>query len=144
MKGIFSIILFFTFFTLSFLSSRNFGVEVRPVDEEFINAFPKEVVTMKFSVTNTTSRRHNFESEVKLPKNWKLISMDFPFELESNHSIIKVISFFIPDSVNKTKYEVKFRVMGREFPSLSDEIKICVVVRDSAKTRQKKNKKNYR
>jgi len=142
MKEILFLILILTCITLSFLNSSDFGVEVRPVDENLIDAFSKEVVMTRFSIRNYTSRRHEFESEVQLPKTWELISVDFPFELESNQSTIKMISFFIPDSVKTGKYEVKYRVMGREFPSLSDEINICVVVRDSTKVRHEKSKKN--
>jgi len=113
-------------------------VELRQLDEDLINAFPKEVVSTKISVRNKTTLRHQFESEVTLPKKWKIISVDFPFELSPNQSTIKIISFLVPDSTEGGRYEIKYKVNGRKFPSVSDELKIYVVVNDSVETKNNK------
>ncbi|MBC8184219.1 hypothetical protein H8E88_24255 [candidate division KSB1 bacterium] len=140
MKKTSFLIVIFTCSALGLLNSDDFGVKVRPLDEELVTVSAKEVVTTKISVRNHTSLKHEFESEVTLPKKWKLISVDFPFELSADQSKIKIISFFVPDSTKSGKYEIKYKVSGRRFPSLSDEIKIRVVVRDSVEFKNKKLK----
>ncbi len=125
---------------LSILNSDDFGVEIRPLDEDLVNVSPKEVVTTKISVRNNSTFRHEFESEITLPKKWKMISVDFPFELGADQSTIKIISFFVPDSTESGKYKIKYKVSGRKFPSLSDEIKIRIVVSDSVDFKNTKAK----
>ena len=121
------------FFVLGFLRANELGVEVRPSDKELIESEPKRIVTTDFRVTNKTLGRQEFISEVELPEEWILIIEDFPFELNSNESVIKTISFFIPQNALADKYEVTYRVRGREFFSISDFFTIHVVVLPAAK-----------
>ncbi len=137
MKKSLSKIFCFVCMMTCFIGIGNFGVEVRPVDDELIVVFPDQIVTTEFSVTNKTSKRQEFESEVRLPKHWKLISIDFPFELESYNSTIKVVSFIVWCNADTGRYKVTYRVQGREYPSLSDETSIYVIVKDSLDLKSK-------
>jgi len=116
------------FFVLGFLQANDLGVEVRPNDKELFESEPRKIVTTDFRVTNKTLGRQEFISEVELPEGWILITEDFPFELNSSESVIKTISFFIPQNALADEYEVTYRVRGWEFPSMSDFFTIRVVV----------------
>ncbi|MFH1941632.1 MAG: tetratricopeptide repeat protein [bacterium] len=57
---------------------------------------------------------------MRLPRGWKLITQDFPFELDENESVIKLVSVFVPQAATAGLYEITYRVTGRKYPSVSD------------------------
>ena len=94
MKRNFYIILFYLI-SIASLRADNGGLEVRPAAEEYFLTTPQKNVTMIFHVTNKTSEKQEFKSIVEMPEGWKLITEDFPFELDQNQSIAKLVSFYI-------------------------------------------------
>lgn len=127
MRKIFLIISFCLLIVTS-LQAGEKGVEVRPSEKELLEAEPKRIVTTVFQVTNKTSEKREFTSDVKLPEGWILITRDFPFDLEANKSDIRLVSFFIPQTTLAGKYEITYLVKGRKYPSISDFYTIFVVV----------------
>lgn len=104
------------------------NIEVRPTGKELIETEPRNIVTTAFRITNSTSQTREFISEVKLPEGWSLITKDFPFELESNVSDTRLVSFFVPQATLAGKYEITYLVTDREYPSVRDFYTIYVVV----------------
>ncbi|NQT24497.1 hypothetical protein HQ585_04015 [candidate division KSB1 bacterium] len=104
------------------------GVEVRPGDKELIESMPKKTLTTVFRVSNTTPETKTYIGAVELPENWRLITPQFQFDLESNQTDIQLISFYIPQTTPAGTYNVTYRVIAREFPSISDYYTIQIIV----------------
>jgi len=112
----------------SSVNAQGTNIEVRPAGKESIETEPRRIVTTAFRVTNSTDKKREFISEVKLPKGWALITKDFPFELNSNASDTKLVSFFVPQATLAGKYEITYVVTDRKYPSVRDFHTIYVVV----------------
>jgi len=110
------------------LEARQRGVQVRISGQELFETEPKNVVTTTFEVTNTSDEVLEFISHVKLPEGWKLIIPSFPFRLAPNSTEIRLVSFFIPQTVLAGKYEIICRVSLVKYPSISDFARIFVKV----------------
>jgi hypothetical protein len=110
------------------LLSAKGSVEVRPGNKELIETDPLRTVTTVFHVTNTGSPKQYFIPQVELPEGWRLITNDFEFELDKNESEIKLVSFFVPQTALAGRYEITYRIRGREFPEIGDFYKVQVLV----------------
>jgi len=106
------------------------GIEVRPHDKERFETEKQKIITTFFHVSNKSTVAQDFIADVTLPRTWKLITEDFPFELDINQTDIKMISFYIPATVDTGEYKVIYRVRGRKYPSFSDSYTIWVVVQN--------------
>jgi len=104
------------------------NIEVRPAEKELFETEPRRIVTTAFRITNSTDKKREFISEVKLPKGWTLITKDFPFELNSNASDTKLVSFFVPQATLAGKYEITYIIKDRKYPSIRDFHTIYAVV----------------
>ena len=104
------------------------GLEVRPADMELYQVQPREIVTTKFRVTNTSENAFEIVSEVDLPSGWVLASEKFPFDLAANENRTEMISFFVPEGTTAGVYQVRYVARGRIQPSLSDFADIRVEV----------------
>jgi len=104
------------------------GVQVRPAGSELIEVRPREVVTTVFRVSNNTDKKRDFEAQVKLPAEWKVITTEFPFELGPHQTDVRLVSFFVPLRTLAGKYEGTYVVSDRNFPSISDLYTISVVI----------------
>ena len=109
-------------------AQENRGVIVRPNTTELVQSEPKKTVTTVFRVTNTSESRRTFIAEVGFPENWRLITQEFPFELDPQQTEIRVVSFFIPQNTPAGVYEVSYLVKDREYPSRSDYYALPVQV----------------
>ena len=110
------------------VNAQGTNIEVRPTGKELIETEPRRIVTTAFRITNSTDKKREFISEVKLPKGWALITKDFPFELNPNTSDTKLVSFFVPQAALAGKYEITYVVTDRKYPSVRDFHTIYVVV----------------
>lgn len=135
MKRNLFIFLVVNFFILSVgsLQAQERGVEIRPVGRELFEAEPRQIVTTIFQVTNTGEKREEFVAEVKIPQEWKLITKEFPFELDPGESDMRLVSFFIPQKTLAGKYEATYLIKEKKYPAISDFYTICVVVLPVAK-----------
>ncbi len=104
------------------------NIEVRPAGKELFETEPRRIITTVFRVTNYTDEKREFVSEVKLPYGWALITKDFPFELNSNASDTKLVSFFVPQATLAGKYEITYIIKDRKYPSIRDFHTIYAVV----------------
>jgi uncharacterized membrane protein len=109
-------------------TAQGLGIEVRPAEKEVFEAKPKEIISLTFRVTNTTSRQSEFVSEVKLPEGWDLITEDFPFELSGNEATTKLVSFIVPETAEAGRYKITYLVKMRKYPSIHDFYTVDVVV----------------
>ena len=69
--------------TATSLEAEERGVEVRPTGKELLETESKSILTTVFRVTNKTSEKREFTSDVELPPGWVPITRDFPFELSA-------------------------------------------------------------
>ena len=127
MRKVFLIITFCLLLVTPF-EAKGADVEVRTSVKELFETEPRKAVTIAFQVTNKTPQKHEFTSDLELPRDWKLIARDFPFELDANDTDIRLVSFFIPQRTLAGKYEVTYLVKEKEYPSLSASYTVYVVV----------------
>src|SRR3989304_9600281 len=118
----------FSLLTAACVTAKDRGLDIRPVGREVFETTTREIVTTTFRVTNSTSERRLFISEVELPPGWRLITEDFPFELGPYESITKLVSFFVPETTPAGKYRVKYLVRARKYPAIRDFYTIDVIV----------------
>jgi len=104
------------------------GIEVRPTGRELVETEPRRIVTTTFRITNLTDKRREFVSELILPKEWVLITEDFPFDLGPNETITKLVSFLVPETTPADRYKITYLVRARKYPSIRDFYSIDVVV----------------
>ena len=119
------------------LEARQRGVQVRLSGQELFETEPKNVVTTTFEVTNTSDEELEFVSHVKLPKAWKLIIPSFPFRLAPNGTEIRLVSFFIPQTALAGRYEITYLIRSNRYPSISDSVRVFVVVLSVTKLQAK-------
>jgi len=93
--------------------------EIRPAGEVLVETAPDKNATLAFHVTNK-SMKQEFASEVTLPDGWKLIVKEFPFTLDQNQSDLKLVSLYVPQNVAVGKYEITYRIRGRQYPRITD------------------------
>jgi hypothetical protein len=93
------------------------GVKIAPADKEVIETVPMKIIPFSFLVANGTADNRNISPEITLPKGWKLIIKDSPFELNANESDIRLISFFVPRDALAGKYNVTYSVKAKNLPS---------------------------
>ena len=109
------------------------GVEVRPAEKELFEVEPREIVTASFQVTNKTSEKREFITSINLPEGWKLITTFFPFELDANETVIKIVSFHVPQTTLSRKYKATFFIQDRKYPSISDRHYVPTTIRNPAR-----------
>jgi len=106
---------------------------VRPVHEEIIEVQPGQSATTVFEISNLTSSVQDLEIHVQLPEDWRLITREFPFQMKSGKSEIKLLGFKVPGNVPAGEYPIQVRLHNRQFPELDDFYKFRVVVKSISK-----------
>lgn len=105
---IFSILYFFSFF---WVEANETEIKIYTNADSIIEAKPGEIITVVFQVVNLTSDKKELIEEIIFPENWKLITNNFSFTLESKKKEIRVISFLIPSNTlvgnNTIAYKIK-------------------------------------
>jgi hypothetical protein len=114
---------------IPFLSAAQ-GIEIIRQNPGVIEAFPSEKVTLVFEVKNNFKETHNFTSELILPAEWEILEKDlpFPFELASNGSQMRLLSFFIPAQTNPGTYAISYIVKDTDNALLREKISITIRV----------------
>ncbi|MEK7398670.1 MAG: hypothetical protein AAB116_17190, partial [Candidatus Poribacteria bacterium] len=127
--GIGSILLTISFSLITgALSAQESGVVITLPGKELIETEPRRTITASFLVTNKTPDNQEFTPEVKLPEGWSLIINDLPFELATNKSDVRMVSFLVPYNALADKYEVVYSVKARDNPSIRGFCNLYVVV----------------
>lgn len=95
------------------------GLRVRAVDHELASFEPRRVVTLAFEVVNGSARPQDLESILELPAGWRAVTPDVPFMLPPGESIVRFITFVIPEGASATDYTVRYTVRNRRQPEVS-------------------------
>lgn len=98
------------------------GARVRTVD-------PRKVVTLVVRVANRTNEAVQLEGQPSLPRDWRAITPEFPFQLAAGASAMRLVSFMVPESTPAGEYRVGYQVRGREEPNIRDGFYLAVRVR---------------
>jgi hypothetical protein len=110
------------------LQAQGLGLEVRPADRELLTHEPRQIATVAFQVRNGTGRPSQFEGRLALPAGWRAITPEFPFELATGQTGVRLVSFTIPEAARAGDYPVTYEVRDRAQPALRDAYSIRVRV----------------
>jgi hypothetical protein len=108
--------------------SRDSGVTVRSMVQDIFETTPGSNIMARFRVTNQTSEDLEFISETNLPKGWKLITQDLPFEIGAVSSDLRLVGFHVAKETPAGHYEISFSVASRKRLAVSDVYSIKVIV----------------
>ncbi|UHD14942.1 peptidase associated/transthyretin-like domain-containing protein [Thiocapsa bogorovii] len=86
------------------------GVDVRPMESRVFTVDPREVVTVVFQVANQTGQPNDFEGRLLMPEGWRAITPEFPFSLPAGGSVMRLVSFFVPERIAAGEYRVSYQV----------------------------------
>lgn len=94
-----------------------------------IETEPKRTITFVYMVANKTAEKRQFETEIKLPEAWRVVTRDSSFELEADESGIRLVSFFIPQATLAGSYQINYSVKEIEHPSFGylDTLQVVVL-----------------
>jgi hypothetical protein len=108
--------------------SKDSGVMVRSMVQEIFETTPGTNIMATFRVTNQTPEDLEFIPETILPKGWKPITRDLPFEIAAVSSDLRLVSFHVPRETPAGRYEISFSVASRKRLAVSDFYSITVLV----------------
>ena len=115
----------------SVVPSRSFqsrSLEVVPSGGTRVEAVPGKLLTLSFKVTSISPAKKRFESSVTVPSGWRRLAKDFPFELESRASDIRLLSISIPPEAPAGEYQLRYSVKDQASPSDVAEVDMTVVI----------------
>jgi hypothetical protein len=92
------------------------GVDVRPMDARVFTVDPREVVTVVFQVTNRMGGAADLEGRLLMPAGWRAITPEFPFTLPPGGTVMRLVSFFVPEGTAAGEYRVSYQVGIRGRP----------------------------
>jgi hypothetical protein len=105
------------------------GLSVQSTGPRVLSVDPREVVTLVVRVTNQTDATHQLEGRLTLPRDWRAITPEFPFELASGATATRLVSLLVPENTPAGEYRVGYQVSGREQPNIRDGLTLAVRVR---------------
>ena len=110
--------LFFVLLLASVLvKAQGGGVDVTLADASLLTVKPREVVTRVLQVTNRTGATGTFEGRLLLPKDWRAITPEFPFQLAAGATVMRLVSFFAPENTAAGDYRVSYQIANRANPA---------------------------
>jgi outer membrane protein OmpA-like peptidoglycan-associated protein len=112
----------------SSLAAQERGVEIALSGKGLIETEPRKMVNTTFIVTNTSSEKREFISNVKLPKGWSMAIEDLSFELDAYKSDVRITSFVVPREAAAGEYQIIYQVRAKDKPSISDSCSLEVVI----------------
>jgi len=92
-------------------------IDVESAAQGLIKAKPGTIVGAGIKVTNRAQVGGAYRSRISLPEGWRIVTRDFPFDLQPGASDVRIISFSIPADAPAKQYEVLYAVVdssGRE------------------------------
>ena len=107
-------IFFMCFLSVSIRAEETKHIVVRQTEKQKISTIPGQVISTSVIVINKTGRQRELVTDVRLPKRWKVITMEAPYQLASTQSNIKLLSFFVPQSTPVGKYEITYNVLVKK------------------------------
>jgi len=111
------------------IQARDAGrIEVRLTSDEVISTMPGNVVTTAVEVSNKTARTQELITNIKLPKRWRTITREIPYELQSENSIVKLVSVLVPPGTPVGKYNVFYDVQLSSYEYYKNSCNIQIIV----------------
>ncbi len=107
--------------------SNNTDLDVRPAGGSLFETVPGRNMTIAFHVVSLSDTQE-YMSEVTLPEGWKTITKEFPFTLEKSRSVLRLVSFFVPQNTVANRYEVFYAVRSRKNPTVYQTATVAVEV----------------
>lgn len=104
------------------------SLQVRPADRELITQQPRQVVTVAFTVRNQTGRRIEAEPRLMLPAGWRIVTPELPFHIADGETVVRLVSFMIPETARAGEYPVSYAVQDRQLPATRDAYAVRVNV----------------
>jgi len=109
------------------------ALRVRPAEREQISSEPRQVVAVTFTLANTSTASIDVESRVVLPEGWQPVIPPAPFILARGESVLKLISFTIPEGAPGGNYTVRYEARDRQHPGVGDAYDVSVRVTSSTR-----------
>ncbi|MBM2841203.1 MAG: hypothetical protein HW412_1731, partial [Bacteroidetes bacterium] len=110
------------------LSFQSRSVTVTASSGTRVEAVPGKLLTLSFRVSNTAANKKRFESTVSVPAGWRRLAKDFPFELESGASDIRLLNVSIPAETPASEYVLRYGVRDPLNPSDAAEVSMTIVI----------------
>jgi hypothetical protein len=104
------------------------SLQVRPADRELITQQPRQIVTLAFTVRNGTNRRIEAEPLLVLPPGWRIVTPELPFGLAAGETVVRLVSFMIPETARAGEYPVSYAIQDRLLPATRDAYAVRVNV----------------
>ena len=95
---------------------------------EVIRAMPGSVVTTAIEVSNNTIDSQDLITDIKLPNKWRTITPEIPYELQSEESIVKLVSFLIPQGAPVGIYNISYDVQSSKYEYYRNSCNIQIIV----------------
>ena len=102
------------------------GVEI--LGPSFVEARPREVVTLSFLVTNSTPEERVFLETIDLPEGWKLLFPMTTFPLKGGENEVRLVSIIVPPAAAAGKYTVTYLVKDSSYPFVGGYTRVEVNV----------------
>jgi len=103
-------------------------IEIRTESPTFLEAKPKEVLTLAFQVINLTAQKRELVEEIDLPEDWQLIIQGSSFLIGVKEEEVRLLCFFVPMKVLAGDYKIIYRLKDINNPSVSSEREVQVKV----------------
>jgi hypothetical protein len=103
-------------------------LRVRAAESEHLSSEPRQVVAATFMLTNLSRAAMEVESHIVLPAGWQPVMQPAPFALAAGESMLKLVSFTVPDGTPGGSYAVRYEARDRQHPAVSDAYGIQVAV----------------
>lgn len=107
-------------------SAQTSELQVRPADREQLTQQPRDIVSVAFTVRNDGQARAEIEPRLVLPSGWRTVTPDFPFTLSGKQSIVRLVSFVIPETARAGEYPLTYEARNRQIPSVSSAYTVRV------------------
>ncbi|RPI03619.1 MAG: hypothetical protein EHM64_12035 [Ignavibacteriae bacterium] len=104
------------------------AVVLRPAAKSLIEAKPGSITPATFKIINLSSEQQTFKAEMILPKGWKPVTREFPFDLTAGESDVRLTTFSIPSDAPAGKYTIRYKVRDQASPVHEAVASIDVVV----------------
>lgn len=104
------------------------SLQVRPADRELITQQPRQIATVAFTVRNGTGRHIEAEPLLALPSGWRVVTPELPFSLAAGETVVRLVSFMIPETARAGEYPVSYTVQDRLLPVTRDAYAVRVNV----------------
>lgn len=113
------------------------GVNVNVINQEKITAKPGKVTTVVISISNQSNQDHKVQPSFNIPAGWNSISNMGGFEIKSNSTKTKLLSFITPNQTPAGNYELGYELKDlmtdEPFQSIAIPIEVEEVVNLSIK-----------